>query len=57
MIRAVVFDYGGVLSRDQDRETFSVMAEIAGVSPDVLAEVYWPGRAAYDLGSLTGVRY
>jgi len=57
MIRAVVFDYGGVLSRDQDKETFSVMAEIAGVSPEDLAKVYWPGRVAYDLGSLTGVRY
>ena len=49
MIRAVVFDLGGVLASGEG--TISEPARLLGVAPEPFASLYWRGRDAYDAGS------
>lgn len=53
MIRALVLDYGGVLSTDQGRDERRLMADTLGVDLDSLDGAYWKHRAAYDRSDLT----
>lgn len=57
MIRALVLDYGGVLSTDQGLRERRLMAEILGVDADSLHHPYWEHRAAYDRGDLAADSY
>lgn len=47
-IRAVVFDYGMVLSVEQPHSALEEMAAICGVPLDVFRKAYWEYRLAYD---------
>jgi putative hydrolase of the HAD superfamily len=51
-IKAVVFDFGNVLSFDQPSGTVEKMAAICKVPVDVFRVGYWNYRLAYDRGDL-----
>ncbi|HEY1801892.1 MAG TPA: HAD family phosphatase [Terriglobales bacterium] len=55
-IRAVVFDYGMVLSLEQPSSALEEMAAICGVPLDVFRKAYWEYRLAYDC-DLNGTEY
>lgn len=52
MIRAVVLDYGGVLSRDQGAGERTAICAILGVAEEPFHAAYWTHRAEYDRGAL-----
>jgi putative hydrolase of the HAD superfamily len=54
-LRAVIFDYGKVLTGPPDPAAYAELLRITGLSPDRLDHVYWVDRHAYDLGELTGL--
>lgn len=56
-LRAVIFDYGLVLSAPADPEAHSRMVEISGLSPEVFEEHYRKYRLDYDQGTLNGHTY
>ncbi len=56
-LKAVVFDYGGVLSLYQSAEDAARLALMAGIPDDAFADTYWGYRDAYDRGDLDGVAY
>jgi putative hydrolase of the HAD superfamily len=56
-IKAVVFDFGNVLSMPQGLETMGLLASIAGVDEKTISEVVWKTRAEYDRGAVTGADY
>ena len=53
-LRAVVFDYGMVLTAPPDPAAHAAMERITGLSAERLDGLYWADRHAFDLGSLTG---
>ena len=54
----VVFDYGGVLCRDQSAGDRRAIEAVVGVAePDRFWAAYWRLRRAYDEGSLSAVDY
>lgn len=53
-LRAVVFDYGMVLTASPDPAAYSALLRITGLSTERLDHLYWADRHAFDLGSLTG---
>jgi putative hydrolase of the HAD superfamily len=55
--RAVIFDFGRVLSMQPDMDAHTALVETAGVSDEVFEEHYWVHRHAYDAGTLNGVTY
>ncbi len=56
-IRAVIFDYGMVLSNPQDPVAHRDLVAITGLAPDAFERFYWVHRHEYDLGNLTGASY
>jgi putative hydrolase of the HAD superfamily len=56
-IKAVVFDFGNVLSMPQGPETMGLLAAIAGVDEKTITDVVWKTRAEYDRGALTGADF
>lgn len=56
-LRAVVFDYGMVLTGQPDPEAYAAMLRITGLSRDQFEAVYWTDRHAYDEGKLTGLAF
>jgi putative hydrolase of the HAD superfamily len=56
-IKAVVFDYGKVISFPPEDAVLEELAAIAGMSPQALDSLLWPHRAEYDRGTLTGKEY
>jgi putative hydrolase of the HAD superfamily len=56
-IRAVLFDYGMVLSGPADPVAWARMQAILGVSEEPFDAAYWRHRDAYDRGALSGVAY
>lgn len=56
-LRAVVFDYGMVLSGLPDPESHAAMLRITGLDRDRFEAIYWADRHAYDEGKLTGVTF
>jgi putative hydrolase of the HAD superfamily len=56
-LRAVVFDYGMVLTSDPDREAYETLQRISGLSAERLDKFYWADRHAYDEGKLTGLQF
>ncbi len=57
MIRALVLDYGGVLSAPQGAAERAEMEGILGVGSDAFTRAYWEHRPAYDRGELGGAAY
>ena len=53
-LRAVVFDYGMVLTCPPDAEAHAALVRITGLPPERLDNLYWADRLAFDAGSLTG---
>ena len=53
-IRAVVFDYGMVLTGPPDPTAYATLLRITGLTAERFEEFYWADRHAYDEGKLTG---
>ena len=56
-IRAVVFDYGKVLSRPPLPSDIQAMAEICGLTIEQFNDRYWRTRLAYDRGDMDVATY
>ncbi len=56
-IKAVIFDYGRVLSLPQPPSTVERMAEICRVPVETFRKGYWDFRLAYDRGDLSVNEY
>jgi len=56
-LRAVIFDFGMVLTGLPDKEAHDAMVRMTGLSIDQFEELYWADRHAYDEGKLTGVTF
>jgi putative hydrolase of the HAD superfamily len=56
-LRAVVFDYGMVLTGPPDSAAHAELERITGLSADCLDGLYWADRHAYDEGKLTGIEF
>lgn len=56
-LRAVIFDYGMVLTGTPDPGAFEAILHITGLPVDRLSELYWADRHAYDEGKLTGLAF
>lgn len=56
-LRAVVFDYGMVLTGQPDAEAHDAMVRITGLEVERFETLYWADRHAYDEGKLSGVKF
>jgi putative hydrolase of the HAD superfamily len=56
-LRAVVFDYGMVLSGPPAPASRQQLLRITGVAPELFDALYWAHRHAYDEGKLTGLEF
>jgi putative hydrolase of the HAD superfamily len=56
-IRAVIFDYGMVLSHAQEPAALNNLLAITGLDRDTFDGHYWTHRHAYDMGKLNGRAY
>lgn len=56
-LRAVIFDYGMVLSNPPDPAAHAQLLRIAGLPAEKLDPLYWADRHAFDEGKLTGETY
>jgi putative hydrolase of the HAD superfamily len=56
-IRAVIFDYGMVLSHPQEPGALNNLLTITGLDRDTFESHYWTHRHAYDMGKLNGRDY
>ena len=56
-LRAVVFDYGMVLTGPQDPEAHAALMRITGLPLARFESLYWADRPAYDEGKLTGIAF
>jgi putative hydrolase of the HAD superfamily len=56
-VRAVVFDYGNVLSLEQTLEDMKAMALVCGIPHERFSELYWKLRPPYDRGDIDGPAY
>jgi putative hydrolase of the HAD superfamily len=56
-IKAVAFDYGGVISYYQDGRAMQDLADLAGIDISLMRRIYWDHRPAYDQGLVDGAAY
>jgi len=56
-LRAVVFDYGMVLTGPPDPVAHAALLRITGLPLARFESLYWADRRALDLGSLTGIAF
>jgi putative hydrolase of the HAD superfamily len=56
-LRAVVFDYGMVLTGEPNGAARAELLRITGLSQDRFELLYWTDRHAYDEGKLTGLAF
>lgn len=56
-LRAVIFDYGMVLTGQPSAEAHHAMLRITGLPRDEFEAIYWADRHAYDEGKLTGLEF
>ena len=56
-LRAVVFDYGMVLTGPPDPEAHAAMLHITGLPLDRFESLYWANRPQLDEGKLTGIAF
>lgn len=56
-IRAVVFDYGMVLTGQPDPNAYAALLRITGLPVEHFEKFYWADRHAYDEGKLTGQEF
>ena len=56
-LRAVIFDYGKVLSAMPDAESHTALVTATGLDDATFEDHYWAHRHAYDSGELNGRTY
>ena len=56
-IKAVVFDYGGVIAFFQDDNAMKDMAALAGMDAVLMHRIYWDNRIIYDQGLVDGIGF
>jgi putative hydrolase of the HAD superfamily len=56
-LRAVVFDYGMVLTGPPDAEAHAALLRITALPEERFEDLYWADRHAYDEGKLTGMDF
>ena len=56
-LRAVIFDYGMVLTGQPNAEAHDAMVRITGLPREQFEAHYWADRHAYDEGKLTGLQF
>jgi putative hydrolase of the HAD superfamily len=56
-LRAVIFDYGIVLTGPANAEAHAALVRITGLTPERFERLYWTDRPAYDQGVLNGISY
>ena len=56
-LRAVIFDYGMVLTGQPNVEAHDAMVRLTGLPRDQFEKLYWTDRHAYDEGKLTGLQF
>ena len=56
-LRAVVFDYGMVLTGVPDAAAHDAMVRITGLTADEFEKLYWADRHAYDEGKVSGATF
>ncbi|MGB7547127.1 MAG: HAD family phosphatase [Terracidiphilus sp.] len=56
-LRAVIFDYGMVLTGSPDPPAHAALLRITGLPRDRFEPLYWADRHAYDEGKLTGITF
>lgn len=56
-LRAVVFDYGMVLTGPQEPTALAALLRITGLPLERFEPLYWADRHAYDEGKLTGLAF
>lgn len=56
-LRAVVFDYGMVLTGLPDQAAHDAMVRITGLPEEQFEKLYWADRHAYDEGKLSGITF
>jgi putative hydrolase of the HAD superfamily len=56
-LRAVIFDYGMVLTGPPNAEAHNDLIRTTGLTPDRFEDLYWKDRHAYDEGKLTGLEF
>jgi putative hydrolase of the HAD superfamily len=56
-LRAVIFDYGMVLTGAPDAEAHDAMVRITGLPVERFESFYWQDRHAYDEGKLSGIAF
>lgn len=56
-LRALIFDYGMVLTGPPDAEAHDAMLRITGLPIDRFESLYWTDRHAYDEGKLSGIAF
>ncbi|MGC1462438.1 MAG: HAD family phosphatase [Terracidiphilus sp.] len=53
-LRAVVFDFGMVLSGPQDPKAYATLLRMTGLTAERFEKLYWADRHAHDEGKVTG---
>ncbi|MGO8759756.1 MAG: HAD family hydrolase [Terracidiphilus sp.] len=56
-LRAVVFDYGRVLTGPPDPAAHAALVRIAGLPVERFESLYWADRPGYDAGQFTGLEF
>lgn len=56
-LKAVIFDYGNVLSLPQTRDDMAAMGRVAGIETEKMQSLYWQFRAAFDRADLDEATY
>lgn len=56
-LRAVIFDFGMVLTGLPDAKAHAELVHITGLEPERFENFYWADRHAYDEGKLTGLGF
>jgi putative hydrolase of the HAD superfamily len=56
-VRAVIFDYGMVLTHPQDPAAHAELVKISGLPAERLDALYWADRDAFDRGAMTGEEF
>ena len=54
MIKALVLDYGNVISEPQDTGCYARMASLSGLTEDFFRAAFWKYRPDYDRGTIRG---
>ena len=56
-IKAIAFDYGGVIAFFQDEHTMKDLADLAGIDESLMKKIYWDNRLIYDQGLVDGIGF